>query len=290
MIYKASMIKRKRRTGAEIDAIKDAMYRVLEEVHPRTARNVFYVISGMGLIQKTENEYNNTVIRLLTRMRKERRLPFSWLADATRWIRKPRTYRGLEHAIDEFASAYRRDLWESLDVHVEIWTEKDAIASIMYQETNRWDVPLLAGRGYASHSFLYNTAEYIKEIGKPAFIYYFGDYDPRGLDISRFVEEHLREYAEDIDITYERVGVTREQIDRMELPTRPTKREESGFGRDFDAESVDIDTVDPRTLRAMVQARITRHISPEYVDSIQMIEREERTWLKKLARNIKRNK
>ncbi|MDQ3829169.1 MAG: hypothetical protein M3361_07630, partial [Candidatus Tectomicrobia bacterium] len=185
-------------------------------------------------------------------------------------------------------AAYHRDLWESLDVNVEIWTEKDAIAGIMSQETNRWDVPLLAGRGYASHSFLYNTAEYIKEIGKPACMYYFGDYDPRGLDISRFVEEHLREYAEDMDITYARVGVTREQIDRMELPTRPTKREENGFGRDFDAERVDIDTVDPRTWRAMVRACITRHVSHEQLGRLHRIEAEERHLLRDVVTRMAR--
>jgi hypothetical protein len=277
------LIKRKRRTRQEIAAIEDAMYGILEEVHPRTDRNVFYMVSGMGLVAKTENEYNNTVVRLLTRMRKQRRLPYSWLADATRWVRKPRTYHGITQAFQTFATAYRRDVWADQDVHVEIWTEKDAIASIMYEETSTWDVPLLAGRGYASHSFLYNSAEHIREIGKDAYIYYFGDYDPRGLDIARFVEEHLREYAEGIDIRFERVALTREQIDRWRLPTRPTKREKSGFGRAFDANSVDIDTVDPRDLRALVKACITSHISQRELDTLQVAEQEEQRFLEWLS-------
>jgi len=162
---------------------------------------------------------------------------------------------------------------------VEIWTEKDAVAAIMYEETETWDVPLLAGRGYASHSFLYSTAEYIQEIGKPAYIYYFGDYDPRGLDIARFVEEHLREYAEGVAITFTRVALTREQIDRWRLPTRPTKREKSGFGRDFDPDSVDIDTMDPRDLRALVRACITSHIGQRDLDVLQLAEQEEQRFL-----------
>jgi hypothetical protein len=105
------MIKRKRRTRAEIAAIEDAMYALLETDHPRTGRNVFYRMAGLGLIEKTENDYNNTVIRLLTRMRKQRRLPFRWLADGTRWIRKPRTFTGLRQAMLTYATAYRRDLW-----------------------------------------------------------------------------------------------------------------------------------------------------------------------------------
>jgi hypothetical protein len=272
------MIKRPRRRREEIAAIEDAMYAILEEVHPRTCRNVFYLVSGLGLVQKTENEYNNTVVRLLTRLRKQRRLPFSWLADATRWVRKPRTYHSIEDALLDAAQTYRRDVWHHLPCHVEIWTEKDAIASIMYQETSLWDVPLLAGRGYASHTYLYSAAEALQEIGKPAFIYYFGDYDPRGLDISRFVEHHIREYAEGIDITFERIALTRAQIDQWQLPTRPTKREKSGFGQHFDAESVDIDTLDPRDLRALVRACITRHIDERTLDVLQLAEHEERTF------------
>jgi hypothetical protein len=278
-----SLIKRKRRTAAEIATIEEAMYQILAEVHPRTGRNVFYVLSGKHLIEKTENEYNNTVIRLLTRLRKQRRLPFAWLADATRWMRKPHTYTGIANALETFAKAYRRDVWDDAEEHVEIWTEKDAIASIMFAETSVYDVPLLAGRGYASHSFLYTTAEYIREIGKPAYIYYFGDYDPRGVDISRFVEECLREYAEDIEITFERVALTREQIDRWHLPTRPTKREKSGFGKNFDPDSVDIDTMDPRDLRALVKQCIEYHLAPNQIETLNVAEREEQNFLRWLA-------
>jgi hypothetical protein len=290
MAYKASMIKRKRRSKQEIAVIEDTMYSILEEVHPRTGRNVFYLVSGLGLIAKTENEYNNTVIRLLTRMRKQRRLPFSWLADATRWIRKPRTYDSMEDALLSATMAYRRSVWSDQEAHVEIWTEKDAIASIIYQETSLWDVPLLAGRGYASHTYLYSAAEAMQEIGKPAYIYYFGDYDPRGLDISRFVEEHIREYAEGIEITFERVGVTREQIDRWHLPTRPTKREKSGFGKHFDEESVDIDTVDPRDLRAMVRECITRHIDERTLEVLQVAEQEEREHWAEVLYHLRRDR
>lgn len=273
MAYQA---KRKRRSKEEIAVIEEAMYSLLEEVHPRAGRNVFYLASGLGLMAKTENEYNNTVIRLLTRMRKQRRLPFSWLADATRWIRKPRTHDSMEDTLLSAAMPYRRSVRSDQEADVEIWTEKDAIASLMYQETSLWDVPLLAGRGYASHTYLYSAAEAMQEIGKPAYIYYFGDYDPRGLDISRFVEEHIREYAEGIESTFERVGVTREQVDRWQLPTRPTKREKGGFGKHFDEESVDIDTVDPRDLRAMVRECLTRHIDERTLEVLQVAEQEER--------------
>jgi hypothetical protein len=301
MAYKASLItppsliippsslitlpRRHRRTPQEIAAIEHAMYRVLEEVHPRTVRNVFYVIAGMSLVQKTENEYNNTIVRLLTHMRKRQQLPFSWLADATRWMRKPRTYDRIEDALLDAARTYRRAVWRDMNAHVEIWTEKDAIASIMYEETSLWDVPLYAGRGYASHTYLNNAALYMQDIGKPAYIYYFGDYDPRGLDISRFIEQHIREYAKGIEIIYERVGLTREQIDRWQLPTRPTKKEKY-FGQNFADESVDIDTVDPRTLREMVRTCITRHIDVRALEVLREAEEAERILFYEVVRQM----
>ena len=50
-------------------------------------------------------------------------------------------------------------------------------------------------RGYPSLSYLYEAAEQISTLKKPAHLYYFGDYDPSGVDISRNVEDRIREFA-----------------------------------------------------------------------------------------------
>ena len=72
-------IKRKRRTKAEIEVIREAIYNLLAEDNPMTVRQVFYQISTKGLIEKTEGEYRNTVGKRLTLMRRagESRIPGS---------------------------------------------------------------------------------------------------------------------------------------------------------------------------------------------------------------------
>ena len=60
-----------------------------------TCRQVFYRAVTSGVIGKTEGEYKQTIIRLLTEMRKSKELPWQWLADNTRWQRKPDTSTGL---------------------------------------------------------------------------------------------------------------------------------------------------------------------------------------------------
>jgi hypothetical protein len=181
------------------------------------------------------------------------------IADNTRWQRKPTTHSSLADALHRTQGAYRRSLWDNQDVHVEVWLEKDALAGVLYQVTGEWDVPLMVTRGYPSLSHLYDTATSIRAEGKPARLYTFGDYDPSGLDIPRNVELRLREFAPEVDIGFERVAVTAEQIVSMGLQTRPTKKTDSR-SRGFAGESVEVDAIPPRQLRDLVSHCIPRHI------------------------------
>jgi hypothetical protein len=80
---------------------------------------------------------------------------------------------------------------QALDVSDDGQAEKDALSGVLYGVTSKYDVPLMVTRGYPSYSFLAQAAESIKEQGKPAYLYYFGDYDPSGVDISRMHNQHI---------------------------------------------------------------------------------------------------
>jgi hypothetical protein len=51
------------------------------------------------------------------------------------------------------------------------------------------------GDGDASISYLHGAAEAIQQRGKRSRLYYFGDYDPSGVDITRAAEEGIREFS-----------------------------------------------------------------------------------------------
>jgi hypothetical protein len=224
-----------------------------------TVRQVFYQAVSRGVIDKTEGEYKSTIVRLLTEMRLDGLIPFGWIADNTRWQRKPRTFSTMESALERTAQTYRRQLWDNQDAYVEVWLEKEALAGVVYDITAEFDVPLMVTRGYPSLSFLHEAAETMDAAagvrtdeqlmamsdeerrqlvedcnasgrdlteGKDVFVYYFGDHDPSGVDIARSTEERLDEFAQSF-ITFERVAVTEEQIRELDLPTRPTKRTDS---------------------------------------------------------------
>ncbi len=270
-----------RRSRGEIDAIKEAIYDALMEDAPMTVRQVFYRLVSTGVIGKTEGEYKSTVVRLLTRMRLSGEIPFSWIADNTRWMRKPRTWSSLESMLQRTAEAYRRDVWDNQDVYVEVWTEKDAIAGILSQVTMEWDVPLMVVRGFSSITFLHSAAESIAATGKPAYLYYFGDYDPSGLVIPQKVEQRLREFAPYADIEFVRVAVNEEQIASMNLPTRPTKKTDSR-AKNFIGESVEVDAIPPKVLRGIVEECITQHVDDSAYSVLLAAEESEKASLMNL--------
>jgi hypothetical protein len=254
-----------------------------------TVRQVFYRMVVQEVIAKLESEYKSTVVRLLTDMRLAGEIPFRWIADNTRWMRKPRTYSDVEQALRRTAETYRRSVWDNQDVYVEIWLEKDALAGVLYEVTQEWDVPLMVTRGYASLSYLHGAAEAIAAEGKPAFLYYFGDYDPSGLDITRSVEARLREFAPDAEIHFQRVAVTAAQIEEWSLPTRPTKQTDSR-SKGFEGESVEVDAIPPDDLRNLVRQCIEQHVDAQALAVMQTAEQSEREILEKMARTIGRKK
>lgn len=280
--YVPSDIKRSRRGKVAMAGIRDGMQATLSDDHPQTVRQVFYAMTIRGLIAKAEIEYHRTVVRLLSEMREAGDIPFEWIADNTRWMRKPSTFTGIESCLNSTASFYRRDLWAAMPVYVEVWCEKDALAGVLMEETQVYDVPLMVARGYSSISFLHSAAMAIKAKGKPAWIYHFGDLDPSGVDAARDIEAKLRRYAPDAEIHFERPAVTRAQADEWNLPSRPTKTTDTR-AKKFVGTSVELDAIPARKLRELVRECIERHVDRQKLEFLRIAEKSERELLTQWA-------
>jgi hypothetical protein len=172
----------KRSSKAELETLYERLRDIISEQAPCTVRQVFYRATVAGLGPKEERFYGR-VGRYLVNMRERGMIPFGDIADNTRWMRKPRSYSSLRAMLEETKQIYRRALWRDQDAYVELWLEKDALSGVLFSVTSEWDVPLMVTRGYASLSFLHGAAEAIRDQYKPVHIYYFGDYDPSGIDI-----------------------------------------------------------------------------------------------------------
>ena len=277
MIYRPSPIKRSRATNLELQARREALMAIVAEQRPMTVRQVFYAATVREIVEKTERGYRKVQVDL-AEMRRAGVLPYTWLADSTRWMRKPRSYGSMSEALAETARLYRRDLWATAEQRVEVWLEKDALAGVVDDITYGFDVPLMVTRGYASLSFLYAAAETIAESGVPTFIYHLGDFDPSGVDAARKVRETLRQLAPDAEIHFERLAVTEEQIAEMRLPTRPTKASDTR-SKDFGPVSVELDAIAAQDLRDLVEVAIERHLPAAELEQLRQVEDEERRLL-----------
>jgi hypothetical protein len=283
-VYEASPIKRIRATKAEVEERREALLTIIDDGQPMTVRQVFYQATVRGLVEKAESGYAK-VQTDLTVMRRAGELPYDWLADNTRWQRKPRTFNSVEDALRATAAFYRKNLWADADSYVEIWLEKDALAGVVYPVTSMYDVPLMVARGYASLSFLYSAAEYINTLTVPAYIYHLGDFDPSGVNAGEKIEETLRELAPDADIVFARIAVTPEQIHEWDLPTRPTKTSDTR-AKNFGDISVELDAIDPNQLRALVQEAIEMHLPADEFEVLKVAEQSEREIISRLVGKV----
>jgi hypothetical protein len=281
--YSPKPIKRQRRTKAAVTSVCDTIRRLLEESHPQTVRQVFYALTVTGAVAKHEGEYKQTVIRLLVDMRETGAIPFHWIADNTRWMRKPSSFTGIEECLTACAETYRRNLWTSMPVYVEVWCEKDALAGVLIEETEVYDVPLMVAKGYSSISFLHNAAKAIEAKSRPAYIYHLGDFDPSGVDAARDIEAKLRRYAPGAEIHFERVAVTPAQIAEWNLPTRPTKQSDTRAKKFGSTTSVELDAIPAPKLRELVRGCIERHIDQHQLKILRTAEESERELLRAWA-------
>jgi hypothetical protein len=279
--YGTSAIKRNRRTKTEIELLETAIFTVAAAERPCTIRGVFYRVMSQGLVPKTENGYRQVQNRILL-MRRQGVLPYGWISDGTRWRIKPKTYSSMDRALVNTAISYRRALWDDQDVHVEIWSEKDAIRSVVYPVTADFDVPLMVARGYPSESFLYETAQAIISEGKPAVIYQLGDHDPSGVDAWEHTKRKLSEFAPAVDFQFERIAVTPAQIIEYGLQTRPTKQSDSRAAG-FKGDCVEVDALPSPVLRDLVREAIEFWIDDESLRLTRIAEESEREVLHRIA-------
>jgi hypothetical protein len=288
-IYKRTLIKpnpliisqkKARATKPEMVTRRRRVLEIITEEHPATVRQVDYQAIVKKVVGKDEKGYD-AVQRMLTTLRRDETIPFEWIVDQGRFVRRPFTVNGIVEALNETRTQHRKSPWQYVPDYVQIWIEKDALVGVVEPVTTEYDVPLLSARGYSSISFLHKAAQELKELlGCPIYIYQFGDLDPSGVQASEVIERELRDFAPDADIGFERVGITLQQIKDFDLwsALRDTKRDDPRFKwfcekyRDEPILnggllSVELDAIRPSLLRKLVRDVIERHLPRDVLDA-----------------------
>lgn len=254
--------KRNRRTKTQLNEILLACQDVINEEGAVTLRHLFYRIVSLGLLKKTEEEYDK-LSGYTMKWRRDGSIAWSSFVDSTRWYHGAQLFDNLGAALENSKACYRRNLWQSQNIYVEIWMEKDAVAAIAQQAAQPFGVPVFPMKGFASGSALFTLAQtirYHQAHGKVVHIYYLGDHDPSGRCMDGTIVRSLR-YDHGVEFNFTRIAVTQDQIKQYNLPTRPTKESDSR-AKNFKGESVEVDALPPHIIRQLVERSISQHIDP----------------------------
>jgi hypothetical protein len=229
-------------------------------------------------------------------MRMDGDIEFDWIVDQSRSRTGLRSFDTVSDALDDTAKFYRRNAMRESDVYIEVWTEKEALSSIIWDAGGDYGVDIVVSKGMPSLTQLWNTACFVKEAyndDKPSFIYQFGDHDPSGVLIPKTIKKRLNELCDRLKCPaphIERIALTPEQIDEFNLPTRPTKRAGNKHAYKFEGDSVELDALPAAELRKLVRECIERHISPVSLEILQAAEESERRMLRAFAKDLAENK
>jgi hypothetical protein len=260
-------------------AIRDELEELTFESEQMTVRGAFYALTVRGVVDKTEAGYRK-VQRQVLLGRREERIPWGFIADGTRWVIETETWDSTEDALVEVWRTYRRNLWRSQGVRIEIWLEKDALAHLISPITHKWGVRLMVSRGQSSDTYCYSAAQDAKTAFERAnietIIYTLYDSDRSGRSAAAQVEKKLRTYSDHVPITAIPLAVTDEQIAAWNLPTRPAKE-------DANEVAVELDAIPPDKLTSLVDDAIVSHIDEDAWEKEQAVEQSEREILLRLV-------
>ncbi|HBH87259.1 MAG TPA: hypothetical protein DDY17_06640 [Syntrophaceae bacterium] len=247
-----------------------------------TLRQLYYQLVARQIIPNHQSQYAK-LSRLCVIGRDEGILNEEDFADRLRMLDKPASWQSLSSFMDTVKRSYRRDKWQNQERYIEIWTEKDALRSVITLVTHSYGVPLLVVRGQVSRTAIYEAyrryEDRINE-GKECRLYYFGDYDPSGIGIFRSLVERLRNHNDGMGekIEFYRPALTREQIAEHRLPSDPAKKTDPNYKR-FVKEhgdiSVELDSLPPEILTELIESCVEANIEPVIFEHDRKIEENE---------------
>ena len=278
----------------KLNKVRDTLEE-LKDYKPLTLRQVYYQLVGKGYIENNVSQYG-----MLSKLLKFARIDgyISWediedrvrtYHDLTGWSSSGRFIRA---SLEEFLTDYQRDLLQSQGTYIEIWIEKDALASIFTRVAQAYTVPVVVCRGFSSVSFLNDYKERLSYYkSKQPVLLYFGDFDPSGVEMLKAMETTLQDELLVEGILFKRIALLREDIARYRLPHSPEalKRTDTRASKhiaEYGNLAVELDALSPAVLEQKIREAIEGEMDMEALNNERLKEEDDLEELRNLKEAV----
>ena len=256
---------------AKTMAMIDQANKILEEYAALgfvlTLRQLYYQFVARLFLANDDREYGR-LGRAMTDARRAGLVDWDNIEDRTRELE---TFSSWESPADILygAHSYQENLWLDQLRRPEVWIEKAALIGVMKPACEKWRVPHMAARGYPSHSELYSAGKRLQghlEDGLAPVVFYLGDHDPSGLDMTRSLREELSLYAR-APIEVVRLGLNLDQVRELRLPPNPAKETDRRFEQYVRetgcTDSWELDALSPAFIDGLIEQAISDLVDHE---------------------------
>jgi hypothetical protein len=247
-----------------------------------TLRQLFYRLVAERTLPNTTTAYKG-LSRVTAEARRDGDFPD--LIDRGRAIHRYEHFDSPEDAIDQLIGWYRLDRTRDQDVSLYLGVEKAGMVVQLQSWFGDLGVPILALGGYSSQTYVRDVVLDVSGTDRPAVLLYAGDFDPSGEDIDRDFLDRTGCWSKVV-----RVALSAGQVRRYELPINPGKVTDSraaGFiQRHGTLMQVEVDALDPATLRQLFTDAIGQHWDTSAYQAVLAQERLDRARLRTAAASV----
>jgi len=239
-----------------------------------TLRQLYYQLVARDIISNQQREYKR-LGTLVTDARYCGLIDWRAIEDRVRVPKRAAQFDDLEDLVDAALRSYRLDRWQDQPYYVELFTEKDALSSILWPIADEHHIYFCVNRGYASATAIYDASKRLQAAiykDQIPVVLYLGDHDPSGLDMVRDIFDRLYEILEvGRCLKVEHIALTWGQIEEYQPPPNPAKLSDSRAA-DYIAkhgeESWEVDALPPDTLYNVVHNAIKAYVDPDTLQEV----------------------
>lgn len=239
-----------------------------------TVRQLYYQLVARGVIENTLQSYKRAA-SIINDAKLAGELDWDAIVDRTREFVIGSHWTSGGEIIRACARQYNEDRWTDQESRVFVIIEKEALVGVLQSTCRKYDVPILAARGYPSGTVLREFAQEMLlpciEAGQTPIILHLGDHDPSGIDMTRDLQDRIELFTDGQvgSVFVNRIALSMEQVEEVDPPENPAKTTDSrydGYRQMYGESSWELDALTPQYLNNLVVGNIKDHIDTDVWD------------------------